>query len=92
MFWECRLQYCIDENKLLHLAASYNNIGGVYFRKGDPDLDLDLDNSLGYYRQALEIRKAQAPNSFEQKLSIGRESRTSLRFKTKSKLTNPNHT
>ena len=76
MFWECRLQYCIDESKLLHLAASYNNIGGVYFRKGD------LDNSLGYYRQALEIRKAQAPNSFEQKLSIGRQRGTSLRFKT----------
>jgi hypothetical protein len=49
------------KSKLLHLAASYNNIGGVYFRKGDPDLDL----ALGYYTQALEIRKAQAPNSFE---------------------------
>ena len=89
MFWECRLQYCIDESKLLHLAASYNNIGGVYFRKGD--LDLDLAKALGYYTQALEIRKAQAPNSFEQKLTIGRERGTSLRFKTKSKPTNPNH-
>ena len=60
MFWECRLQYCIDESKLLHLAASYNNIEGVYFRKGDLDLDLDLnlDKALGYYTQALEIRKA----------------------------------
>ena len=90
MFWECRLQYCIDESKLLHLAASYNNIGSVYFRKGD----LDLAKALGYYTQALEIRKAQAPNSFEQKLSIGRERGTSLRFKTKSKPknpTNPNH-
>ena len=86
MFWKCRLQYCIDESKLLHLAASYNNIGGVYFRKGD----LDLDNSLGYYTQALEIGKAQAPNSFEQKLSIGRERGTSLGFKTKFKPTNPN--
>ena len=73
------------KSKLLYLAASYNNIGGVYLRKGD------LDNSLGYYTQALEIRKAQAPNSFEQKLSIGRESGTNLRFKTKSKPTNPNH-
>ena len=87
MFWECRLQYCFDETKLLYLAASYNNIGSVYFRKGD----LDLDNSLGYYTQALEIGKAQAPNSFEQKLSIGRERGTSLGFKTKSKPTNPNH-
>ena len=73
MFRECRLQSCIDESKLLYLAASYNNIGSVYFRKGDLDLDLDLDKALGYYTQALEIRKAQAPNSFEQKLSIGRE-------------------
>ena len=75
MFRKCRLQSCIDERKLLHLAASYNNIGSVYFRKGDLDLDLDLDldKALGYYTQALEIRKAQAPNSFEQKLSIGRQ-------------------
>ena len=63
----------------------------MYFRKGDLDLDLDLDKALGYYTQALEIGKAQAPNSFEQKLSIGREGGTSLRFKTKSKPTNPNH-
>ena len=91
MFRECRLQSCIDESKLLHLAASYNNIEGVYFRKGDPDLDLDLAKALGYYTQALEIRKAQAPNSFEQKLSIGRQRGTSLGFKTKSKPTNPNH-